>query len=125
MKLSEIELSQVLERVSPTGIDYQAGRICRLLAKGEARTGTIAATCSVGNLADVVAKSINPKIADLGLFITCVKPPNQIKNQFGQRAGDWIYYFHRFSKEAANEPVFNALDDWENTLKEIFNGGVV
>lgn len=94
-KLTDIQLSKVLERVSPTGKDYQAGRICRLLAKGSSTTLEIAATCSVGNLADVIAKSINPKIADLGLYVTCHKPPEPIKNQFGQRAGEWIYEFRK------------------------------
>ncbi len=123
MTLNEKELSEVLKRVSPTGTDYQAGRICRLLAKGEATTGKIAATCSVGNLADVIAKAINPKIAELGLYIVCSKPPMPIRNQFGQRGGDWIYEFKRFKADkAANDDNYNAqVDDWEQTLEEIFS----
>jgi len=126
LKLKQEELSEVLKLVSPTGVDYQAGRICRLLANGEARTGVIASRCSVGNLPDVVAKGINPKIAPLGLFISCVKPPNIIRNKFNQVAGDWIYSFYRVEQKAANDDSFeqgSSADDWEDQLKEIGLGG--
>lgn len=100
-KLSQHELALILKRVSPTGIDYQAGRICRYLAENpNARTGKLSSMCSVGNIADVVAKSINPKIEPLGLFVGCTKPPEKLTNKFGQRAGDHYWAFYR---EAAND----------------------
>jgi hypothetical protein len=95
-----------------------------LLAQGENRTGVIAAKCSVGNIPDVVAKKINPTITPLGLFISCVKPPNAIRNKFNQVAGDWIYSFYRANQEAANDPIYNedsSEDDWNEELKIILD----
>jgi len=126
LQLSKEELSEVLKLVSPSGIDYQAGRICRLLAQGENRTGVIAGKCSVGNLPDVVAKKINPTIAPLGLFVACVKPPMVIRNKFNQVAGDWIYSFYRANQQAANDDLYNqgsSVDDWQEQLEEMQSGG--
>ncbi len=81
--LTEPELNQVLNLVSPTGVDYQAGRICRLLSqKSSVRTGYLASVCSVGNISDIVQKAINPKIEPLGLFVSCYKPPERLNNKF-------------------------------------------
>lgn len=114
-KLTESELNLVLKRVSPTGVDYQAGRICRYLAKNpNARTGTLASLCSVGNIADVVAKSINSKVEPLGLFVGCTKPPERLTNQFGQRAGDHYWSFYR---EAANDDGYQ--DGLAKELQEL------
>jgi hypothetical protein len=124
MKLSDQELSAVLALVSPRGIDYQAGRICRLLAQGKNRTGILASKCSVGNLADVVLKHINPKIAHLGLFIACVKPPTVIKNKFGQNAGDFIYSFYRADKAANDDAIGSSPNDWEEELKPVLCNSV-
>jgi hypothetical protein len=119
MQLSNEELDHVLSIVSPTGVDYQAGRICRLLAKGPARTGVIAQGCSVGNLADVILKSINPKILPAGYFIACAKPPRQIINKFGQPAGDWIYSFYRATQESANDG--SSVEEWVEQLAPTLN----
>ena len=121
MILSDQELTAVLELISPKQVDYQAGRICRLLAQGPCRTGVIASKCSVGNLADVVSNTINPKIIALGLFIVCAKPPNAIRNKFGQVAGDWIYSFYR-ADIAANDDDYgegSSVEDWEEELGPI------
>lgn len=118
MILTKDELTAVLELISPKKIDYQAGRICRLLAEGPSRTGVIAGRCSVGNLADVVSNTINPKIIKLGLFVVCAKPPNAIRNKFGQVAGDWIYSFYR-AEVAANDDDYNngsSVDAWIEEL---------
>ena len=135
MILSDQELTSVLELISPKKVDYQAGRICRLLAQGPCRTGVIASKCSVGNLADVVSNTINPKIIALGLFIVCAKPPNAIRNKFGQVAGDWIYSFYRAniaanddnhddgSSEGDWEKELNGVfDEWEKDLTVVFDG---
>jgi len=103
MNITDQELDKLLKVLSPTGIDYQAGRIVRLLAQGPNRTGIVASRCSVGNIPDVIAKSINPKIMRLGFFVSCVKPPMVIRNKFGQVAGDWIYTLNRADKSAAND----------------------
>ena len=124
MNLSAQELSAVLKVVSPTGTDYQAGRICRLLAQGKNRTGVIASRCSVGNLADVVLKTINPKILPIGLFIACVKPSTSIQNQFGQIAGDWIYSFYRTGKAANSDSIGSSPNDWEVELKPVLSDSV-
>mgnify|MGYP001200742194 CR=1 FL=1 len=121
MILSDQELTYVLELISPNNVDYQAGRICRLLAKGPCRTGVIASKCSVGNLADVVSNTINPKIISLGLFVSCAKPTNAIRNKFGQVAGDWIYAFYR-ADIAANDDNHgegSSKDAWEKELEPI------
>jgi hypothetical protein len=88
-----------------------------LLAKGPNRTGIIAAFCSVGNIPDVIAKTINPKITPLGFFVCCTKPPMVIRNKFGQIAGDWIYTLHRADEAANDEEIGSSVDDWEAELK--------
>ena len=124
MKLSDQELSAVLALVSPRGIDYQAGRICRLLAQGKNRTGIITSTCSVVNLPNIVLKYINPKIAHLGLYIGCVKPSKTIQNQFGQIAGDWIYSFYRAGEAANDDAIGSSPNDWEEELKPVLCNSV-
>jgi hypothetical protein len=117
MQLSNEELSHVLSIVSPTGVNYQAGRICKLLAKGPARTGVIAQQCSVGNLADCIKKSINPRLLHTGYFISCAKPPRPIVNKFHQPAGDWIWSFYKATQEAANDDAQgSSIADWETEL---------
>lgn len=99
--LSEPELSGVIQRVTPRGKEYAAARICRLLADHpEALTYQVARECSVGNISDQVHKCINPRIADLGLFVACHKPPQPILNKFSQRTGQMLWSFYR----AANDP---------------------
>ena len=132
MALTDQELDKLLAVLSPTGTDFQAGRIVRLLAKGPNRTGIICALCSVGNIPDVIAKSINPKIMPLGFFVSCVKPPMVIRNQFGQVAGDWIYTLYRADKSAANDtnggtdgirtrdPQGSTVGDWAKELEVVF-----
>jgi len=123
MILSDQELTAVLELISPKNVDFQAGRICRLLAHGPCRTGVIASKCSVGNLADVVSNTINPKIISLGLFIVCAKPTNAIRNKFGQVAGDWIYAFYR-ADIAANDDNHDdgsSVEDWVKELEVVFD----
>ena len=132
MNITDQELDKLLAVLSPTGIDYQAGRIVRLLAKGPNRTGIVASRCSVGNIPDVIAKAINPKIMPLGFFVSCVKPPMVIRNQFGQVAGDWIYTLYRAEKSAANDtnggtdgirtrdPQGSTVDDWAKELEVVF-----
>ena len=105
--LTEPELDQVLNLVSPTGVDYQAGRICRLLSrKSSVRTGYLASVCSVGNISDIVQKSINPKIEPLGLFVSCFKPPERLNNKFGQRTGDHYWSLYRHA-ESANDDLYD------------------
>jgi hypothetical protein len=133
MKVTDQELDKLLKVLSPTGIDYQAGRIVRLLAQGPNRTGIVASRCSVGNIPDVIAKSINPKIMRLGFFVSCVKPPMVIRNKFGQVAGDWIYTLNRADKSAANDtnggtdgtrtrdPQGSTVEEWAKELEEVFD----
>lgn len=133
MVLTDQELDKLLAVLSPTGTDYQAGRIVRLLAQGPNRTGIIASRCSVGNIPDVIAKAINPKIMRLGFFVSCVKPPMVIRNKFGQVAGDWIYTLYRADKSAANDeqggtdgirtrhPQGSTVDDWAKELEVVFD----
>jgi hypothetical protein len=121
MILTDQELTKLLAVLSPTGNDFQAGRIVRLLAKGPNRTGIIAAKCSVGNIPDVIAKSINPKIMPLGFFVSCVKPPIVIRNKFGQVAGDWIYTLYRAGKAANDDGKGSSFDDWAKELEAVFD----
>jgi len=121
MTLTDQELSKLISVLSPTGTDFQAGRIVRLLAKGPNRTGIICARCSVGNIPDVIAKSINPKIMPLGFFVSCVKPPMVIRNKFGQIAGDWIYTLYRVDKAANDDSKGSTAKEWEKELEVIFD----
>ena len=121
MKITDQELDNLLAVLSPRGVDFQAGRIVRLLAKGPNRTGIICAKCSVGNIPDVIAKSINPKIMPLGFFVSCVKPPMVIRNQFGQVAGDWIYTLYRADKAANDDSQGSTPDDWMQELDVVFD----
>jgi hypothetical protein len=121
MTLTDQELTKLIAVLSPTGTDFQAGRIVRLLAKGPNRTGIIAAKCSVGNIPDVIAKSINPKIMPLGFFVSCVKPPMVIRNKFGQVAGDWIYTLYKADKAANDDSKGSSVDDWAKELEVIFD----
>jgi len=125
MALSDQELDKLLAVLSPTGTDYQAGRIVRLLAKGPNRTGIIAAQCSVGNLPNVVLKTINPIIMPLGYFVSCVKPPMIIRNQFGQVAGDWLYTLHKVNKAANDDSQGSSADDWFKELEVVFDDAPV
>ena len=121
MKITDQELDNLLAVLSPRGVDFQAGRIVRLLAKGPNGTGIICAKCSVGNIPDVIAKSINPKIMPLGFFVSCVKPPMVIRNQFGQVAGDWIYTLYRADKAANDDSQGSTPDDWMQELEVVFD----
>jgi len=121
MTLTDQELTKLLAVLSPTGTDFQAGRIVRLLAKGPNRTGIIAAQCSVGNIPDVIAKSINPKIMRLGFFVSCVKPPIVIRNKFGQVAGDWIYTLYRADKAANDDTQGSTVEEWTKELEVVFD----
>ena len=121
MTLTDQELTKLLAVLSPTGTDFQAGRIVRLLAKGPNRTGIIAAQCSVGNIPDVIAKSINPKIMRLGFFVSCVKPPIVIRNKFGQVAGDWIYTLYRADKAANDDTHGSSVEEWTKELEVVFD----
>lgn len=99
--LSGPELSGVIQRVAPYGKEYAAARICRLLAsQPETITYQVNRECSVGNISDQVSKCINPRIADLGLFVACHKPPRPVLNKFSQRTGQMLWSFYR----AANDP---------------------
>jgi len=120
MKITDQELDKLIAVLSPRGVDFQAGRIVRLLAKGPNRTGIICAKCSVGNIPDVIAKTINPKIMPLGFFVSCVKPPMVIRNQFGQQAGDWIYTLYRADNAANDDSQGSTSDDWAEELKVVF-----
>jgi len=125
MKITDQELDNLLAVLSPRGVDFQAGRIVRLLAKGPNRTGIICAKCSVGNIPDVIVKSINPKIMPLGFFVSCVKPPMVIRNQFGQVAGDWIYTLYRANNAANDDSQGSSADDWFKELEVVFDDAPV
>jgi|DEB0MinimDraft_10_1074344.scaffolds.fasta_scaffold05995_2 hypothetical protein len=117
--LTEAELDAVLRSVSPKGIDYQAGRICRLLAhKHSVRSGIVAHRCSVSNISDVVSKSINPHIEHLDIFVSCVKPPARLNNKFGQRSGDHYWSFYRMLEAANDESYDDELADDLEAVKQ-------
>ena len=104
--LTPEELEAVLNRVAPKGIEYAAARIVRMLAgEHSVQTVRINTRCSVGNISDQVSKFVNPRIADLGLYVACVKPPHKILNQYGQPSGQMLWSFYR--DYAANDPCFD------------------
>lgn len=112
--LSQDELTEVLRRVAPNGKEYGAARICRLLAERHSvLTVQVNTKCSVGNISDQVRKLINPRIADLGLYVACTKPPYKVLNKFDQPSGQMLWSF--FRDVAANDPVYEP--DLDEALK--------
>jgi hypothetical protein len=118
--LSEHELAEVLKRVAPTGKEYGAARICRMIAsKTGVLSARINALCSVSNISDLVSKQVNPKIEDLGFYVACVKPPVKILNRYGQSSGQMLWAFYRDG--AANEPIYdkdNLIDELRELKKQ-------
>lgn len=103
--LSADEFEEVIKRVAPDGKEFGAARICRMLAdEHSVQTVRVNTRCSVGNISDLVSKSINPRIVDLGLYVSCVKPPYKILNKFNQPSGQVLWSFYR--DQAANEPAY-------------------
>lgn len=119
--LSEQELSEVLKRVSPRGKEYGAARICRMLAEEtNVQTVRVNTRCSVGNISDQVNKLINPRIADLGLYVACIKPHLPINNKFGQPSGQMLWSFYR--DQAANDPLYDSdkdANDFKNDFRQL------
>lgn len=103
--LTAEELAEVINRVAPSGIEYGAARICRVLAQEHSvQTVRINTRCSVGNISDLVSKCVNPRIKDMGLYVACVKPAYAIKNKFDQPSGQMLWSFYR--DIAANDPDY-------------------
>lgn len=113
--LTNSELDEVLVRVAPAGIEYGAARICRLLASGPALTRVVNQKCSVGNISDLVNKSINPVVEDLGLYVACDKPAYRILNKFNQPSGQMVWAFFR-DVESANDEHFELVPDYILTM---------
>lgn len=110
--LSPDELNQVIKRIAPTGKEYGAARIARMLAdEHSVLTVRINLRCSVGNISDQVSKGINPRINDLGLYVACVNPNRRITNKFDQPSGQKLWSFYRDT--AANDPAYSqeSLED--------------
>lgn len=103
--LSPDELALVISRVAPTGKEYGAARICRLLSQQPlSLTRKVNSECAVGNISDLVTKTINPAISDLDLYVACIKPPQPVYNRFGQPSGQHQWAF--FRDGAANQPEY-------------------
>lgn len=93
--LSASELAEVLKRIAPTGREFGAARIARLLAaEHSVQTVRVNTLCSVGNISDQVSRGINGRIKDLGLRVACCKPAFAIYNKFNQPSGqvEWSWY---------------------------------
>lgn len=102
--LTPDETSVVLKRLTPTGKEYAAARIARMLAgEHSVHSVRINSGCSTNNISDTVLKCINPRICDLGLHVACVPPPKAIPNKFGQPTSQCLWSFYRHT--AANDPV--------------------
>lgn len=102
--LSAFELAEVLKKIAPTGREFGAARIARLLAgEHSVLTRRVNTLCSVGNISDQVSKGINSRVKDLGLRIACCKPPCPIYNKYDQPTGqvEWSWY----RDNAANDPA--------------------
>lgn len=106
--LSESEFSDVLKRVDPKNRNTGAARICKFLADGGHITSRVNFHCSVGNISDLVSKSINPAVQELGLYVACTKPLYRIENKYGQPSGQMIWGWYR---EAANDETFELEPD--------------
>jgi hypothetical protein len=110
------ELEQVIDRVTAlSGKELGAARICRLLAESHSvLTSKVNQDCAVGNISDVVSNAINPRIVDLGLYISCMKPPKPIPNRFNQPSGMHLWSFYRDT--AANDPEHHQ-EHFQNALR--------
>jgi hypothetical protein len=108
-KLTADQLDQVLKLVVLTpGKEYAAARICRRLAfTPGVRTRTVNQDCSVGNISDIVNKSINPLIDGMGLYVACIKPMKAFHNRHGQRTGEMLWCFFR-DVDADNDSDYQA-----------------
>ena len=107
VKLSEIELNSVLNCLNGNRKERGPARLVRLLAdKTLVPTVEINTKCSIGNVSDAVLYQINNKIMSVGFFIACVRPPRAIRNQFGEKTGQYLWSFYRFNK-AANDPCYD------------------
>ena len=102
VQLSKDELNAVLERVKTNGVEYAAARVARVVANGPTRAGDVNREASVGNISDVVSKRLNPHIADLGLYVTCIKPFRPFRNRHNQTTGEMLWAFFREVDECEN-----------------------
>jgi hypothetical protein len=109
IKLDQDQLEQVLKSViGADGKEYAASRICRRLAGGQGvRTRIVNADCSVGNISDMVNKSINPYISHLGLYVACARPVRPFENRYQQRTSEVLWAIY---SAAANDPDYDNLD---------------
>lgn len=107
--LSDAELTEVISRLSPTGREFSAARLARLLASEHSvMTVRVNTTTAIGNISDIVKRHINPRIADLNLYVACTKPPYPISNQFGQSSGQMLWSF--FKNQSANDDYYDQQD---------------
>lgn len=114
--LTPEELSQVLDRVDPNGKEFATARICRMLAdQHSVETMRLGAVCCVSNVSDRVYNGINPKIADLGMYVTCERPMRAIVNRLGLKSKQMVWSFYK--DEAANDAYFDSQDQMVNKLK--------
>jgi hypothetical protein len=109
IKLDQETFQQVLRSVvGADGQEYAASRICRRLAGGQGvRTRTVNVDCSVGNISDIVNKSINPYISHLGLYVACARPVRPFENRYKQRTSEVLWGIYA---DAANDSDYDNLD---------------
>mgnify|MGYP001399389331 CR=1 FL=1 len=114
--LTKSELEQVLNRVNRGRKRlYAAGRVCFALAhRHSIRTGELNRNCELVNISDRVRRVINPRIADLGLFVACTRPITPFKNSFNQDTGQVEWSFYR-TPEAANDACYDPVEGGSNT----------
>ena len=100
--LNVFELKKVSAHFKPNS---QAYRILQLLAaQKDWPTCKVNSICATGNVSDVVAKTLNPALAQHGLRIGCHRPAFPLKNQFGQVTQMHFWSLYRFDPAAANDP---------------------
>ena len=98
--LTADELKTVIKLVSLRGKEYGAARICRQLSGTHSvPTGDLSQGTDVANISDLVLRCINPRIAELDLYVACEKPPYTSVPQ-------WSFY----KDTAANDLDWSAFD---------------
>ena len=117
--LSDPELTEVIDRLAPTGREFSAARLARLLASEHSvQTVRVNTTTAIGNISDIVKRHVNPRIADLDLFIACAKPPYPISNQFGQSSGQMLS--HDIRELKSQFPLLDLPEDeWVGALQKL------
>jgi len=103
VKLSKSELIAVLKSFKD-----RRGQVIRLVSylanKPKSPTVFVNSDCAIGNISDI-ARSANPTLYKHGLFISCEKPPEPLRNRFGEPSQMYLWSIFEL-QPAANDEAY-------------------